>query len=105
MRSCLWSLNLFQSDLDKSWICVRILVARSRGETPGAHVADAVTLVVEGGERQPGIFKAVTQKLYWGRNDTDLLNLLLKQLSGIPRRETVVNGTKQSSASVEELSL
>ena len=67
MRSCLWSLNLFQSDLDKSWICVRILVARSRGETPGAHVADAVTLVVEGGERQPGIFKAVTQKLYWGR--------------------------------------
>ena len=27
---------------------------------------------------------------------THLLNLLLKQLSGIPLRETVVNGTRQS---------
>ena len=64
------------------------------------------------------------QKMTGGKNGrrTRLLNLLLKQLSGIPLRDTVVNGTRQSdferffgnscfssfvlpSASVEELSL
>ena len=30
-----------------------ILVECSGGETPGAHVADAVALVVKSGERQP----------------------------------------------------
>ena len=64
------------------------------------------------------------QKMTGSKNGrrTHLLNLLLKQLSGIPLRDTVVNGTRQSdferffgnscfssfvlpSASVEELSL
>ena len=64
------------------------------------------------------------QKMTGNKNGwrSHLLNLLLKQLSGIPLRDTVVNGTRQSdferffgnscfssfvlpSASVEELSL
>ena len=110
--------NLFQNDLDNGGVWVVILVECSGGETPGAHVADAVALVVKSGECQPEAKDDRKQK--WGR--TRLLNLLLKQLSGIPLRDTVVNGTRQSdferffgnscfssfvlpSASVEELSL
>ena len=69
-----------------------ILVECSGGETPGSHVADAVALVVKSGECQPEAKDDRKQK--WGR--TRLLNLLLKQLSGIPLRDTVVNGTRQS---------
>ena len=54
-------------------------------------MADAVALVVKGGERQPDI-NGINDK----KQLTHLLNLLLKQLSGIPLLETVVNGTRQS---------
>ena len=45
--------NLFQNDLDNGGVWVVILVECSGGETPGAHVADAVALVVKSGEGQP----------------------------------------------------
>ena len=114
-----------------------MLVECSGREAPGAHVADAVALVVKSGEGQPEAKDDRKQKwvedslvrfpnckqVGWGTwLRTHLLNLLLKQLSGIPLRDTVVNGTRQSgferffgnscfssfvlpSASVEELSL
>ena len=83
-------------------------------------MADTVALVIEGGQGQPkGVggmnqVKARCRRRQEAR--VDLLSLLLRQLSGIPRRETVVRGTRQSgdmtttspcspSASVDELSL
>ena len=48
----------------------------------------------------PSSSKVASVSLTIGINDkkqlTHLLNLLLKQLSGIPLLETVVNGTRQS---------
>ena len=45
--------NLFQNDLDNGGVWVVILVECSGGETPGAHVANAVALVVKSGKGQP----------------------------------------------------
>ena len=137
ISKCLWGSKFISEWSRQWWVWVVILVECSGGETPGSHVADAVALVVKSGEGQPEAKDDRKQKwvedslvrfpnckqVGWGTwLRTHLLNLLLKQLSGIPLRDTVVNGTRQSdferffgnscfssfvlpSASVEELSL
>ena len=110
--------NLFQNDLDNGgfglWYWLNVQEEKLQDpmwpmQWPSSSKVASVNL---------------RQKMTGSKNGwrTRLLNLLLKQLSGIPLRDTVVNGTRQSdferffgnscfssfvlpSASVEELSL
>ena len=62
-------------------------------------MADAVALVVKGGQRQPAVHEDDQEQRQVDDEPClmmNLLNLLLKQLSGIPLRDTVVKGTRQS---------